>query len=138
MNTSCNLPESCYALGGDDPTLCGGSTNNMTLTHNPLRTHHTLQTALSPQSSILSGLSRQAGSVQEREVTTVPAQLQQQQQYQQQQSSALTGAAVFNGEMNSIYADPTFEYQEHSVPECEFHTNTIMIYKTISSLAIKS
>ena len=75
--------------------------------------------------------------MQEREVTTVPMQPQQQ-QYQQQQSSALTVAAVFNGEMiqNSIYANPMFEYQEHSVPECEFHANTIMVYKTISSMIL--
>lgn len=72
--------------------------NNMPI-HTSLRTHRTLQTVLSPESSILSGFSRPV-SVQEREV--------------HQQSSA----ALFNGE-NSIYADPQFDYQEQCVPECE-------------------
>lgn len=84
------------------------NTNNL-IVNSSLRTHRTLQTVLSPESSILSGLSRVV-SVQEREV--------------QQQSSA----TFFNGG-NSIYADPQFDYQDQCIPECELSNSNVLHIK---------
>ena len=112
-----DLTDSCYALGGDDPTHCSSATN---MNHaNPLRTHHTLDTALSPESSILSGVS-QPVSVREREMhhqssSPVVAAVSSGEMY----SSSPVVAAVSSGEMYSIYDDPQYNTPEQRVPECE-------------------
>ena len=98
-----DLTDPFYALGGDDPTLCS-STTNMNHT-NPLRNHRTLDTALSPESSILSGVSQSVSSVREREM--------------HHQSSSSVVAAVSSGEMYSIYDDPQYDTPEQRVPESE-------------------
>ena len=73
-----------------------------------MRMHHTLQTALSPESSILSGFSRPVSAQAERGLEV------------QQHNSAV--APVFDGG-NNIYDDPMFDYQEQCAAEGELDYN---------------
>ena len=112
VNTSNHLAaNSCHILSGDDPTCHSSATSSNTATVNTpvsMRTHHTLQTALSPESSILYGFSRPA-SVQAEPGLEL-----------QQHNSAVE--PVFDGG-NNIYDDPMFDYQEQCAAEGESDYN---------------
>ena len=109
VNTSNHLTaNSCHILSGDDPTCHSSATSSNTTTVNTpasTRTHHTLQTALSPESSISYGFSRPVSVQAERDLEL------------QQQNSAAVGP-VFDGG-NNIYDDPMFDYQEQCTAEGE-------------------
>ena len=107
INTSNHLTaNSCQILSGDDPTCHSSATSTNATVHTPasIRTHHTLQTALSPESSILSGFSR-------------PVSVQAERGLELQQHNSAVGP-VFDGG-NNIYDDPMFDYQEQCTAEGE-------------------